>query len=364
MEPPDYARFATWQDDARIRKWNLWGYVDARDVATAVRLRRSRADDNRRRGLHRRRRRHRDDPRQRGAPGRGLPRASRSRRPVDRPRDAPRDRPGPRAARLRPGAQLARRAVTVVAADVGPPSRGPSPSSRPRPPADARGPPRRSGVALDGTWRFQLLHAPDAEPGRDWGEVDGPGLLDDAGHLATTRTTRTSRCRSRSCPPTIARRQPDRRLRARRSTIPAAWAGPAGRAPRRRRRERPDRRAQRRRRRAQQGLPPRRRVRRLTRSCGRAPNALRLHGREVVRRLVRRGPGPVVARRDHPPGVPLRDRPDLPRGRRDRRRAGRRPARPGTLDARGRASAGARRPAGPGWRVEAELDGLAEIARG
>ena len=38
MEPPDYARFDTWQDDARLRKWNLWGYVDARDVATAVRL--------------------------------------------------------------------------------------------------------------------------------------------------------------------------------------------------------------------------------------------------------------------------------------------------------------------------------------
>ena len=38
MEPPDYARFETWQDDARVRKWNLWGYVDARDVAQAVRL--------------------------------------------------------------------------------------------------------------------------------------------------------------------------------------------------------------------------------------------------------------------------------------------------------------------------------------
>jgi nucleoside-diphosphate-sugar epimerase len=36
MEPPDYARFESWQDDARVRKWNLWGYVDARDVAQAV----------------------------------------------------------------------------------------------------------------------------------------------------------------------------------------------------------------------------------------------------------------------------------------------------------------------------------------
>jgi nucleoside-diphosphate-sugar epimerase len=38
MEPADYARFPSWQDDPRIRKWNLWGYVDARDVATACRL--------------------------------------------------------------------------------------------------------------------------------------------------------------------------------------------------------------------------------------------------------------------------------------------------------------------------------------
>ncbi len=36
MEPGDYERFESWQDDARIRKWNLWGYVDARDVAGAV----------------------------------------------------------------------------------------------------------------------------------------------------------------------------------------------------------------------------------------------------------------------------------------------------------------------------------------
>jgi nucleoside-diphosphate-sugar epimerase len=38
MEPSDYARFPSWQDDARVRKWNLWGYVDARDVASAIRL--------------------------------------------------------------------------------------------------------------------------------------------------------------------------------------------------------------------------------------------------------------------------------------------------------------------------------------
>jgi nucleoside-diphosphate-sugar epimerase len=38
MEPDDYAAFPTYLDDPSIRKWNLWGYVDARDVATAARL--------------------------------------------------------------------------------------------------------------------------------------------------------------------------------------------------------------------------------------------------------------------------------------------------------------------------------------
>jgi nucleoside-diphosphate-sugar epimerase len=38
MEPGDYRRFASWQDDPTIRRWNLWGYVDARDVAQATRL--------------------------------------------------------------------------------------------------------------------------------------------------------------------------------------------------------------------------------------------------------------------------------------------------------------------------------------
>lgn len=38
MEPEDYQRFPSFWDDARLRKWNLWGYVDARDVAAAARL--------------------------------------------------------------------------------------------------------------------------------------------------------------------------------------------------------------------------------------------------------------------------------------------------------------------------------------
>jgi nucleoside-diphosphate-sugar epimerase len=38
MEPGDYEQFPSWQDDPHKRKWNLWGYVDARDVAQACRL--------------------------------------------------------------------------------------------------------------------------------------------------------------------------------------------------------------------------------------------------------------------------------------------------------------------------------------
>ena len=37
MEPGDYAAFAGYQADARLRMWNLWGYIDVRDVAGAVR---------------------------------------------------------------------------------------------------------------------------------------------------------------------------------------------------------------------------------------------------------------------------------------------------------------------------------------
>jgi nucleoside-diphosphate-sugar epimerase len=38
MEPHDYARFPGFQADPFLRKWNLWGYVDARDVAQSCRL--------------------------------------------------------------------------------------------------------------------------------------------------------------------------------------------------------------------------------------------------------------------------------------------------------------------------------------
>ncbi len=38
MEPSDYAAFPSFEADPRLRKWNLWGYIDARDGAQAVRL--------------------------------------------------------------------------------------------------------------------------------------------------------------------------------------------------------------------------------------------------------------------------------------------------------------------------------------
>jgi nucleoside-diphosphate-sugar epimerase len=38
MEPNDYQSFPTFWDDPHLRRWNLWGYVDVRDVATSVLL--------------------------------------------------------------------------------------------------------------------------------------------------------------------------------------------------------------------------------------------------------------------------------------------------------------------------------------
>ena len=38
MREPDYQQFPAFSGDPSIRRWNLWGYVDARDVAQASRL--------------------------------------------------------------------------------------------------------------------------------------------------------------------------------------------------------------------------------------------------------------------------------------------------------------------------------------
>ena len=37
MEPNEYTGFKDFQEDPNLRKWNLWGYIDARDAAQAVR---------------------------------------------------------------------------------------------------------------------------------------------------------------------------------------------------------------------------------------------------------------------------------------------------------------------------------------
>ena len=37
MRPSDYAAFPSYDADARLRSWNLWSYIDARDGAQAVR---------------------------------------------------------------------------------------------------------------------------------------------------------------------------------------------------------------------------------------------------------------------------------------------------------------------------------------
>jgi nucleoside-diphosphate-sugar epimerase len=38
MAPPDYQEFPSFWPDPRARKWNLWGYIDERDVAASCRL--------------------------------------------------------------------------------------------------------------------------------------------------------------------------------------------------------------------------------------------------------------------------------------------------------------------------------------
>jgi len=37
QSPEDYVAFETWQSDPKIRKWNMFGYIDARDGAQAIR---------------------------------------------------------------------------------------------------------------------------------------------------------------------------------------------------------------------------------------------------------------------------------------------------------------------------------------
>ena len=115
MAPEDYQRFAEFQDDPHARKWNLWGYIDQRDVALSCRLALE-ADAGTvtgQPGLHHRGRRHGHEPPVGRTPRRGLPRrqADPRRRRV---RDPAGHRPRPRGARLRAGALLARPCNCVI----------------------------------------------------------------------------------------------------------------------------------------------------------------------------------------------------------------------------------------------------------
>ena len=99
IQPDEYGMFAGWQADANIRKWNLWGYVDTRDVAQACRLALE-APLGGCRALHHRCRRYRDGgPEPRTDGGVFSVRAARS--GTRQIRDPPIECKGPAAARLR-----------------------------------------------------------------------------------------------------------------------------------------------------------------------------------------------------------------------------------------------------------------------
>jgi hypothetical protein len=141
----------------------------------------------------------------------------------------------------------------------------------------------------------------------------------------------------------------------------------AHRPPRGGRRERPARASQRTRRRHQQGLAPRGRVRSLRPGGSRAEHA-HAAGGQVVRRELHRGPGPVVARRDHAVRLPLRHVAGLPgghpggRGTR-RRRHDRYPPAPGRRRVRG-CPRGRLEGGGPPRSTRARGDGRARYAAG
>ena len=120
--------------------------------------------------------------------------------------------------------------------------------------------PHDDRLPLDGRWRFQLLHRPDEAPGADWGEADVPGcwtMQDTWDHPIYTNVQMPFPHR----PPETPEENPTG-VYERSFEVPGGVGRPAGRAPRRGRRERAAGRAQRRRGRDQQGLAPGGRVRR------------------------------------------------------------------------------------------------------
>ena len=230
---------------------------------------------------------------------------------------------------------------------------------RPRPRAHARHPPRAG--APPGRHVALPAAAPSGRGTRARLARDRRArLLDDAGHGRPAPVHQ----RPDALPGRGAARpggQPHGRLRAR-LRAPDRLGGAARRAPRRGRRIGRHRRAQRAARGHRQGFAPGLGVRRQRRRRGRSERAAP-DRREVVRRHLHRGPGPVVARRPDALGLPVRDAARVP-GRRGRDgRAGRGRRRPARLDARGPGRRPARRPRA-GLARRGPAGGLDEVLHG
>ena len=192
-----------------------------------------------------------------------------------------------------------------------------------RPPlVDRSGPWFRS---LDGTWRFTLADRPDAAPDGfrapdfddgAWSDVAVPGCWTMQGFDRPIYTNVIMPFDE--FPPNVPEQNPTGcyRTHVRR---PARVDRPARRVAHGRRRQRAATVGQRHRGRHQQGLAPRSRVRHHRARAVRRAEPARRAGRAVVRRVVRRGPGPVVARGPPPRGLPLQHAAHVPERRaRDR----------------------------------------------
>ena len=188
-----------------------------------------------------------------------------------------------------------------------------------RPPlVDRAGPFFRS---LDGRWRFSLAARPDAAPAGfetpdfddgGWSEVDVPGCFTMQGYDRPIYTNIAMPFRT--FPPDVPDANPTGCYRTT-FVVPSDWQGRRvvihiGAAD-----ERAAAVGERRRGRHQQGLPARSRVRPHRRRAVRRVERARGPGRPLVRRFVPRRPGPVVAGRHPPRGLPLQHAAHLPGGR-------------------------------------------------
>ncbi|MFL5681281.1 MAG: sugar-binding domain-containing protein, partial [Chloroflexota bacterium] len=83
--------------------------------------------------------------------------------------------------------------------------------------------PHSQRVDLDGRWKFQLLRSPDAEPGRDWAEVDVPGCWTMQGFDDRPQYTNVQ-MPFPNLPPSIPDDNPTG-IYERTFTVPAEWKG-------------------------------------------------------------------------------------------------------------------------------------------